>query len=73
VTGILIKAKGRWCLAAVHARRPTRNTRKSWDQSEKEPEMYDWKDRQTPTKESRIASIVVVAICLAMLTALAFS
>jgi len=33
--------------------------------------MYDWKDRQTPTKESRIASIVVVAICLTMLAAVA--
>ena len=31
--------------------------------------MYDWKDSQTPTKESRFVSIVVVAICLAMLTA----
>lgn len=35
--------------------------------------MYDWKDSQTPTKESRFVSIVVVALCLAMLTALAFS
>jgi hypothetical protein len=31
--------------------------------------MYDWKDSQSSTKESRFVSIVVVAICLAMLTA----
>lgn len=33
--------------------------------------MYNWKDLQTPTKESRFASIVVVAICLTMLAAVA--
>ena len=35
--------------------------------------MYDWKDRQQPTSETRLVSIVVVAICLAMLAAVAFS
>lgn len=33
--------------------------------------MYDWKDSQTPTRESRFVSIVVVAICLTMLAAVA--
>ena len=35
--------------------------------------MYDWKDRQQPTSETRFVSIAVVAICLALLAAVAFS
>ena len=35
--------------------------------------MYDWKDKQKPTSETRLVSIAVVAICLALLAAVAFS